>query len=150
MNKLAIVGILGALLVVFGIWYVNNNSSEPVPEVIDNETSNDEVTPTEDESVDDETSLEGEVKEFVVTGSHMSFDPEEIRVNEGDTVRVVFKSSDMPHDFVLDEFDVRTNILPAGQEQVVEFVASQAGEYEYYCSVGNHRALGMVGTLIVE
>ena len=32
----------------------------------------------------------------------------------------------------------------------VEFVASIAGTFEYYCSVGEHRAKGMKGNLIVE
>ena len=32
----------------------------------------------------------------------------------------------------------------------VTFIADQEGSFEYYCSVGNHREEGMVGTLIVE
>jgi len=32
----------------------------------------------------------------------------------------------------------------------VTFVADKAGEYEFYCSVGQHRANGMVGKLIVK
>jgi plastocyanin len=29
-------------------------------------------------------------------------------------------------------------------------VADKNGSYEYYCSVGNHRASGMVGVITVE
>jgi len=32
----------------------------------------------------------------------------------------------------------------------VEFTADTPGEFEYYCSVGQHRANGQVGKLIVE
>lgn len=32
----------------------------------------------------------------------------------------------------------------------VTFVADTLGTFEYYCSVGNHRAQGMVGNLVVE
>ena len=37
-----------------------------------------------------------------------------------------------------------------GQIDEVEFVVDKAGTFEYYCSVGNHRQMGMVGKLIVE
>jgi plastocyanin len=32
----------------------------------------------------------------------------------------------------------------------VEFTPNIVGEFEYYCSVGDHRAKGMTGTIIVE
>ena len=74
-----------------------------------------------------------------------------ITVNLGDTVRIEFANDDaMPHDWVLDEFDARTEILQTGEFEAIEFVADQVGEFEYYCSVGQHRANGMVGTLIVQ
>lgn len=92
----------------------------------------------------------GEVKEFIVEGSKMKFEPNEMRVKKGDTVRVVYKNVEGFHDFVLDEFDVKTAQLEEGKEETVEFVADQAGSFEYYCSVGEHREMGMVGTLIVE
>ena len=38
----------------------------------------------------------------------------------------------------------------APYEEVLEFTADKAGSFEYYCSVGEHKAMGMVGTLKVE
>lgn len=99
---------------------------------------------------DDSMMEESEVKVVEVEGGSYYFEPNEIRVNEGDTVRVVFNSVDMMHDFVIDEFDAASEIAQAGETVEVTFTANKAGEYEYYCSVGNHRAQGMVGTLIVE
>jgi plastocyanin len=32
----------------------------------------------------------------------------------------------------------------------IEFVANKKGKFEYYCSVGEHRAMGMKGNLVVE
>lgn len=89
-------------------------------------------------------------KEFVVNGSNFSFDVKTITVKKGDTVRIVFKNQDGFHDFVIDDFNVATKQIQAGQEETVEFVADKGGIFEYYCSVGNHRAMGMVGTLTVE
>ena len=56
----------------------------------------------------------------------------------------------MPHDWRVDEFAAATAIVQPGQEDAVEFVADQAGTFEYYCSVGQHRQQGMVGKLIVK
>lgn len=94
---------------------------------------------------------QGAVKEFTVSGTNFAFDPAEIRVQQGDTVRITLvNDSAMPHDWKLDEFNAATAIIQGGQQDTIEFVADEAGEFEYYCSVGQHRELGMVGTLIVE
>lgn len=92
----------------------------------------------------------GNVKTFTVTGSNFAFSSKEIRVNEGDTVRINFVNSGGTHDFVIDEFDVATKRIQGGQSETVEFVADNAGTYEFYCSVGNHRQMGMKGNLIVQ
>ncbi|MEX2144846.1 MAG: plastocyanin/azurin family copper-binding protein [Candidatus Spechtbacterales bacterium] len=99
----------------------------------------------------DEKEQTGEVHEFVIYGGNYYYTVEEIRVKKGDTVKITFSSEEGFHDFVLDEFNVATQRYRPGEgEETVEFVADQAGEFEYYCSVGEHRQLGQVGTLIVE
>jgi nitrosocyanin len=90
------------------------------------------------------------VKEFTVEGGMYYFSPKEIRVKVGDTVKVTLTNKEGLHDFVLDEFDVKTKTIKAGETDTVTFVASKAGTFEYYCSVGTHRAMGMKGNLIVE
>ena len=99
------------------------------------------------ETVMEET---GAVKEFVVEGSPFKFLLAEMRVKKGDTVRVTFKNIKGTHDWVLDEFDARTNQIGEGEEEEIEFTADKVGTFEYYCSVGDHRARGMAGELIVE
>jgi len=54
------------------------------------------------------------------------------------------------HDFVVDEFGAKTDTLQTGQSDTITFVADKTGTFEYYCSVGNHRAMGMKGNLIVK
>lgn len=90
------------------------------------------------------------IKEFSVMASNFKFSMDEIRVKKGDTVRIIFKNEIGMHDWKIDEFSVATKVLQTGQEETIEFVADKAGEFEYYCSVGNHRAMGMKGMLIVE
>lgn len=91
-----------------------------------------------------------QVKEFTVTGTPFEFSMKEIRVAKGDTVRIVFKNEKGTHDWNIDEFNAATKVIKTGEQDIVEFVADKSGTFEYYCSVGNHRELGMVGNLIVE
>ncbi len=90
------------------------------------------------------------VKEITVTGSNFKFDPAEIKVKKGDTVKITFVNSSGFHDWVLDEFNVKTKQFMGPGQEIVEFVADKAGSFEYYCSVGTHRQMGMKGKLIVE
>ena len=48
------------------------------------------------------------------------------------------------------EFNAATEKVAAGVSSSVEFVADKKGTFEYYCSVGQHRANGMKGKLIVK
>jgi plastocyanin len=89
-------------------------------------------------------------QEFTVNGSNFKFDPQEIIVKKGDTVKVTFKNTGGMHDFVIDEFNVKTKKLATGEQESVQFVADKTGSFEYYCSVGQHRTMGMWGTLKVE
>ncbi len=89
-------------------------------------------------------------KEFTVTGQKFSFAPSSLTVKQGDKVRITFKNADGFHDLKIDEFKVATKQINGGEQEVVEFIADKKGSFEYYCSVGNHRAMGMKGTLVVE
>lgn len=85
-----------------------------------------------------------------VSGKNFEFSEKEIVVVAGTKVKIVFTVEEGFHDWVIDEFGVATEQMSAGGTSEVSFVADKVGEYEYYCSVGNHRAMGMVGRLIVE
>ena len=96
-----------------------------------------------------------QVKTFVIDSSHLRFyiggvENPDITVKEGDKVKIEFSSSEGFHDFVIDELNARTEKISAGNFTFVEFVADKKGTFEYYCSVGQHRANGMKGKFIVE
>jgi plastocyanin len=65
-------------------------------------------------------------------------------------VRIEFTSTSGYHDWVVDEFDAATEKVSDGESSFVEFVALGSGSFEYYCSVGSHRAAGMEGKFIVR
>ncbi len=85
-----------------------------------------------------------------VRGVNYSYDVSEIKVKKGETVTINFESTDGFHDFVIDELSVATKKVQPGTKTSVTFTADTAGTFEYYCSVGSHRAHGMAGKLVVE
>ena len=90
-------------------------------------------------------------REFKVIANNFSFTASApLTVKKGDKVRIVLQNTDGFHDLKIDEFGVATKKLNAGMSDAVEFTADKAGTFEYYCSIGNHRMMGMKGTLIVE
>lgn len=90
------------------------------------------------------------VKEFTVTGSNFKFEPSTLTVNKGDTVKITFKNVGGMHDFKIDELNVATKRIATDQEDSVQFVADKTGTFTYYCSVGQHRQMGMQGTLTIQ
>lgn len=91
-----------------------------------------------------------EITIFDVHGSNYRFDPVEIRVKKGETVKINFVNDEGFHNFRIDELNLRTETISQGNVDTVTFVPDKVGEFEFYCGVGNHRELGMKGTLIVE
>ena len=94
--------------------------------------------------------IQSGTKEFTVTGSNYSFVPAMLAAKKGDRIKIIFKNSGGIHDLKIDEFGVATKKLSTAGQDTVEFTADKAGQFEYYCSVGSHRQMGMKGTLTVQ
>lgn len=151
MNKNLIIGVVIVLVLLAGGWYLMKDKMAP---------DEDAMTPSENTMMESsspeammestDSAMQGTTKEFTVTGSNFKFDMSEIKVKKGDTVKVNFKNESGFHDFVIDEFNVKTKQANGPSEETVTFVADKAGTYEFYCSVGKHREMGMKGNFIVE
>lgn len=168
--------IFALIAVIAGVAILNFTES-PAPTPVPTNSSSQEITNTPHETTTGETSQaesetptnavsagtdvgmeypetvvtpDQKTKVFEVTGENFKFNLSEIRVQEGDTVVIMFKSTDGFHDFVIDAFNARTEKVRTDGTSQVTFVASKKGTFEYYCSVGSHRVNGMVGKLIVE
>ena len=89
-------------------------------------------------------------KTFDVDGGNFYFTPNKITVNKGDKVTIVFHNDGGFHNFMLDEFTVKTDTIQGGKTATVTFTADKTGTFQYYCSVGRHKQMGMVGTLVVQ
>jgi len=161
MNKLLLALLVLATVVVAGCTQVgppiDEPVSAPVPAVIGDDVE--EMIVEEDSAVDDEPdAVEAparKVKTFTVTGKNYRFTSDgkespDIRVTLGDTVRIEFSNVGGFHDFSVNAFKAATERISDGQSASVEFVADKKGTFDYFCSVGSHRSLGMMGNLIVE
>ncbi len=89
---------------------------------------------------------------FNVTGGSFYFTPNEIKVKQGDKVKIVFTNVLGTHNFILEAFKVATKTIKDGESDTVEFTADKKGTFEFYCGVGNgyHRMKGQIGVLLVE
>lgn len=85
-----------------------------------------------------------------ISATSFSYDLKEIRIKKGEKVALEVKNTEGFHDLVIDELGVKTKRLKEGELETIVVSSNIAGKYEYYCSVGQHRMMGMKGTLIVE
>ncbi len=87
------------------------------------------------------------------------FLPENIEINRGDRVKVTAVNEDIyDHGIAIDAFGISQR-MPANSTVTFEFVATQAGDFQYYCSVpcgegdtdtGHRTHLDMIGTIKVK
>lgn len=90
------------------------------------------------------------MKEVIITASNFSYNVTNIIAKKGDTVRITLNNTQGVHDLIIEGYNLATKELTVGQKETIEFVASKIGEFEYYCSIGDHRQMGMIGTLTVK
>ena len=145
MTTMVVVSIAIIIAVLGGIYILNSQQSTSTQDVMEEGTDKME---NEDKTMDG-MDLEN-VQTVTLEGGSFYYEPNQITVKKGATVKVVLNSVDMEHDFVIDELGVSMPIVKSGDSGEVTFVADTPGEYEFYCSVSNHRQQGMTGTLIVE
>ena len=142
------------LILVVAVFFVGRGNKAEAPTVQTDSavtpSMGDNTAPVENQIVTGEPVIKGGVKEFTISGQNFSFTPNMISVKKGDKVRIIFENTMGFHDFKIDEYGVSTKQAKAPYQEIVEFTANKVGSFEYYCSVGTHRAMGMKGTLNVE
>ncbi|HYC83487.1 MAG TPA: cupredoxin domain-containing protein [Candidatus Paceibacterota bacterium] len=150
MNKTAL--LIGAIVILLlvGIFAANRTTPTETDEQIDLNIATSTTGTTSTSTATSTGTTQGAVKEFTVTGTNFKFSLPEMKVKEGDRVRVTFVNSQGTHDWRLEGYNVGTKVLQGSAQETVEFVADKKGTFEYYCSVGSHRQMGMKGNLIVE
>ncbi|MBL7036597.1 cupredoxin domain-containing protein [Candidatus Microgenomates bacterium] len=93
-----------------------------------------------------------DVVKIEVVAQEFSFTLPETEILQGQEIELTLKNEGkMIHDLVIDELGVTTsNVLP-GESVVINFtVPENIGSLDYYCSIGNHKFLGMSGSIEVR
>jgi heme/copper-type cytochrome/quinol oxidase subunit 2 len=148
-NPMLIVGIVVAVLAIGAVVVLGmgaRNTGDDSTTSMAETTATPLATPSSMDQVESDTLLTSIIE---VEGGSFYYKPNEITTKRGEEVTILLNSVDMMHDFVIDELNVKSEIAKAGSSTRVTFTPNEVGEFEFYCSVGNHRAMGMVGTLIV-
>jgi cytochrome c oxidase subunit II len=91
-----------------------------------------------------------DVKTIDVTATRFQFDPATITVAQGDRVRLRLRSADTTHGIAIKPFRVKALIPKGGETVTIDFVADQAGAFDFtcaeYCGTGHSH---MKGKLVV-
>jgi plastocyanin len=81
-------------------------------------------------------------------GGDISWEPGELSAPAGSVTIGLVNESDVPHAVQIDgQGEASETVTGADTELTVDL---EAGEYTFYCPVGEHRQNGMEGTLTVE
>jgi len=92
------------------------------------------------------------VQEIVLIAKEMAYNTNNpsLILKVGQPVRIIIINEDkgMLHDFVIEELDISTSgPLEYGQLEVINFVPTKKGKYEYFCS---YHAKMMRGRVIIK
>ncbi len=145
------VGVLTVFVVVVFI-LISNKQVER--QIVDTKSQKGTDAPKAEESVagvdGEDLAVKDDVRKITIEGRAFAFSPSSITLKKGEKVQLTFVNSGGMHDFVIDELDVNSGVIQGGKSVVIEFTAPQvAGTFEYYCSVANHKQLGMSELLLV-
>ncbi len=152
-KSVLLIGIVVVVAVLGGFFFMSGKSPvQPMATPVEVEES--ETMVVEDEQVDATAEANAMEKTTTITidVKPFSFAPAVIEAKAGETITVTLTNSEGMHDFVIEELSVASKKLTQGQTDTFEIKIPEDAtgkSYEFYCSVGNHRQQGMVGTLKV-
>ncbi len=84
-----------------------------------------------------------------VEGGSYYFEPRNITATVGEKVKIILTSVSMEHDLVIEQLGVRIPVTKSGETGSITFTPKKAGVYQFHCTVGKHKQLGMQGTLTI-
>lgn len=90
-----------------------------------------------------------DAREIEIEADSFAYDPAELRIGAGEEVALDLTSSDLLHDFTIDEVDFHMAAEP-GETATGGLSIDEPGTYTAYCTVAGHREAGMEATVIVE
>lgn len=97
--------------------------------------------------------LKGEynvVREFDIDMSNFAYSKKVITVESGVKVRIKLTNSNGFHNFIIDDLNIKSDVLSIADTEYIEFIAINKGAYVYYSAISDDKVKGMIGTLYIE
>jgi len=54
-------------------------------------------------------------------------------------------AADAPHGFVVEDYNIKTGIIPAGGHEIIQFTDDKTGTFNFYSYIGNRNDIGVIG-----
>jgi len=107
--------------------------------------SSDAASPSSSTSSSSSASSVGQAQTLTVTEVGFDIEPESSDLPAGDYTITVKNEGDATHDLVVerDGKDIAKSDTLGPGDSATFTVTLQPGQYVFYCSIGNHRAMGM-------
>jgi plastocyanin len=113
----------------------------------------DEDTSAATTETTEETTAAGGAETVDVSATDFKFDPDDPTVAPGEVTFKVTNDGEAPHNLEVEGPSGEAELpqdLQAGDSGEFTADLSEPGKYTFYCPVGNHEDLGMVGEVTVE
>jgi PQQ system protein len=103
---------------------------------------------------EDESASGDVVQTIQISESEFSLNPSTVTLQQTGTYEfAVMNDGQITHALEIEEegggAEAKTGDIAAGETKTVRFTFSAEGTYEMYCPIGNHKAMGMKGTVVV-
>lgn len=136
---IAFVAVIGAVAI-----FVTNRDAEGNSDIHNGENDSDNSSNSSDDS--EEFDIELEMRNFKYSDTLIEAAP-------GDVLKIKLVSEGGTHDFVIDQLDISSGEIFTGKSKIITIAIPddfEPGDYQFYCSISDHRAMGMVGTLRIK
>ncbi|GIW66837.1 MAG: hypothetical protein KatS3mg095_0735 [Candidatus Parcubacteria bacterium] len=136
---------------------LNNLGKSDVRVLIPVEEKNKNIKKNQSENLDNQTTTieneENELFEINIEAKEFKFEPNIFKVKEGQQVKLIIKNTGkIIHNLKIEKDNIvfQTSLIAPGDQALLEFKAPSAGEYDFYCTIDDHKLRGMFGKMIVE
>ncbi len=140
--------LVAIILAIIGFFVFTQSKTKMMPEIAQ--------SPSQVQTIPPVTPSVAETKEVPLSEGIISIEagsfyykPSVLKLKKGEKVTIKLNSVSMMHDFNVDKLGLKIPVTKSGNTATIEFTPTKVGEFEYYCSIGQHRANGQVGKLIV-
>lgn len=152
-GKVATVIGIGVAIIVAVFLFLSGVSDED-PQLEDATGPND-TTSQESNTIEadgDDVDSEEVDQELTIDMKNFKFSMSQISAAPGETITVNLTNSGGTHNFVIEELDVKSQTINSGETTSITFKVPEdaSGDYAFFCDIGNHREMGMEGTLTVS